>query len=287
MRRHAFQAMGTEMELLLDAESDAPLVEAEGELRRLEGLLSRFLPGSELSRLNAAGSLQVGPELLELVELALAARERSGGRFDPTVHDALVRAGYDRSFELVRDDDESATAAPSPGARCGGGVEIDHAAGRIALEPGVRLDLGGIAKGWAADRVLTRLAGWGPALVNAGGDLAAAGAGWPVGVETPTGTLTLELERGGLATSGRDRRRWERNGREHHHLIDPATGEAAAGDVLTVTAAASSAAEAEVLATSLFLAGTVERAAAEADAAGVPAVLVGADGEVRLAGGLS
>ncbi|MCZ7589903.1 MAG: FAD:protein FMN transferase [Gaiella sp.] len=284
MLRHAFHAMGTEMELLLDAESDGPLVEAEHELRRLEALLSRFLPESELSRLNAAGALEVGPELLELVELALAARERSGGRFDPTVHDALVRAGYDRSFELLRVD---AAVAESQGVRCGGGVEVDREAGRIALELGVRLDLGGIAKGWAADRVLASLSGWGPALVNAGGDLAAAGAGWPVGVETPAGTLTLALERGGLASSGRDRRRWERNGREHHHLIDPATGEAATGDVLTVTAAAGTAAEAEVLATSLFLAGTAERAAAEADAEAIPAVIVGTNGETHLAGGLS
>ena len=104
---------------------------------------------------------------------------------------------------------------------------------------------------------------------------------------TPAGTLTLELRHGGLATSGTDRRRWIQDGRERHHLIDPETGEPAAGDLLTVTVAADSAAEAEVLATSLFLAGGVERAAAEADADAIPAVLVGADGEMRLAGGLS
>lgn len=284
MQSRTFRAMGTEMELLLDAASDEPLVEAELELRRLEALLSRFLPGSELSQLNAAGSLEVGPELLELTELALAARERTGGRFDPTVHDALVLAGYDRSFELVGAGPR--TAAPTE-ARCGGAVEVDRVAGTVALEPGYRLDLGGIAKGWAADRVLAQLAGSGPALVNAGGDLAATGAAWPVGVETPAGTLTLELTRGGLATSGRDRRRWERDGREHHHLIDPATGEPATGDLLTVTVAADGAAEAEVLATSLFLAGTVERAAAEADATAIPAVIVGANRETRLAGGLA
>ena len=123
--------------------------------------------------------------------------------------------------------------------------------------------------------------------MNAGGDVSAVGAAWPVGVETPAGTLTLELEAGGIATSGRDRRIWQRHGEERHHLIDPVTGEPATSDVLTVTVAATSAAEAEVLATSLFLAGSVEHAAAEADAEAIPAVLVGADGEVRLAGGLS
>jgi thiamine biosynthesis lipoprotein len=108
-----------------------------------------------------------------------------------------------------------------------------------------------------------------------------------VGVETPAGTVTLELSDGGLAPSGVDPRRWLQGGRERHHLIDPQTGEPARGDLLTVTVAADSAAEAEVLATSLFLAGSLERAAAEADATAVPAVLVGSGGEVRLAGGLS
>lgn len=284
MLRHAFHAMGTEMELLLGAEDDAPLVEAELELRRLERLLSRFLPESELSRLNVAGSLEVGSELLELTELALAARERTSGRFDPTVHDALVRAGYDRSFELL---DEASPPVERAGRQCGGGVDVDRGTGRIALEPGYRLDLGGIAKGWAADRVLARLGESGPALVNVGGDIAATGAPWPVGVETPDVPLTLQIERGGVATSGRDRRVWQRDGLERHHLIDPATGEPAVGDLLTVTVAASSAAEAEVLATKLFLAGTVAQVVHEADVEGIPAVLVGANGEVRLAGGLS
>ena len=284
MLHRSFRAMGTEMELLLDADSNAPLAGAEEELRRLESLLSRFLPGSELSRLNAAGSLDVGPELLELAELALAARERTDGRFDPTVHDALVAAGYDRPFDLL---DPASRPVDTPRARCAGAVTVDRHAGRIALEPGYRLDLGGIAKGWAADRVVAFLAESGPALVNAGGDVSAAGAAWPVGVETPAGTLTLELEAGGIATSGRDRRVWQRDGEERHHLIDPVTGEPATSDVLTVTVAATSAAEAEVLATSLFLAGSLERAAAEADAKAIQAVVVGAGGEVRLAGGLS
>jgi thiamine biosynthesis lipoprotein len=284
MLRHAFRAMGTEFELLLDAECRAPLADAEDEVRRLDGLLSRFRPESELSRLNAAGELLVGPELLELTELALAARTRTAGRFDPTVHDAVVAAGYDRSFELLDDTPRSDATA---GARCGGEVTVDRAASTVALERGYRLDLGGIAKGWAADRVLKMLAASGPALVNAGGDIAASGAAWPVGLETATGTLTLELERGGLATSGRDRRRWARNGRERHHLIDPSTGEPADGELLTVTVAAGSASDAEVLATSLFLAGSVERAAAEADTMSVAAVLVRADGDLRLAGGLA
>ena len=113
----------------------------------------------------------------------------------------------------------------------------------------MRLDLGGIAKGYAVDRAAELLAPAGPCLVNAGGDLAVRGGAWPVGVEH----LTLLLERGAIATSGRDRRRWTRDGREHHHLIDPRTGAPADTPLLRATVVAASAAEAEVLAKAVFL----------------------------------
>ncbi len=287
MERHAFHALGTECELLLDVEPGADavlaLASAEGEIRRLERLLSRFRADSELSRLNEAGELDAGNDLLAVVRLALAARERTGGRFDPTVHDALVAAGYDRSFERLEAD--GAGSPPSP---AGGAVRVSGR--RIELDPGVRLDLGGIGKGYAVDRAVARLAAIGPCLVNAGGDLAVAGvpAGgvWPVGLDTPSGEITLGVAKGALATSGRDRRRWRAGGEERHHLIDPATGRPADSDLVTVTVAAPSAVEAEVAAKALFLAGERE-AAAEADALGLPALLVTADGRVRFAGGLA
>jgi len=160
---------------------------------------------------------------------------------------------------------------------------------RIELGPGVRLDLGGIVKGYAADRCAQQLAPLGPCLVNAGGDLAVAGSRsqgpWPVGVHVPNGRLTLAVAAGGLATSGRDRRRWRQRGEERHHLIDPATCRPAQGGPLTVTVAAPSATDAEVAAKSIFLAG--ENAEREAELLGAPAVIVPADGRPRLVGGLA
>jgi len=149
----------------------------------------------------------------------------------------------------------------------------------------VRLDLGGIGKGYAAARAADLLSAAGPALVNAGGDIAVEGGTWPVGVETADGDLTLELTGGGLATSGRDRRRWRRNGEELHHLIDPATGMPSPSDLLRVTVVATDAVEAEVWAKALYIAGEDE-AVREADMRGLPCVLVTADGRTRLAGGL-
>ncbi len=278
MERRTFHAMGTDIELLVDADgAERALDAAEHEFHRLEALLSRFRDDSQLSQLNRDGSIEPGPDLDRVVALALDARERTSGRFDPTVHDAVVAAGYDRSFEDVHDDDDDVPAtAPGP---AGGGVSLRG--GRIELDPGVRLDLGGIGKGYAAERAAELLALAGPCLVNAGGDVAIRGGAWPVGVEH----LTLELSGGGLATSGRDRRRWRRGGRELHHLIDPSTGEPAETDLLRVTVVGTDAVDAEVSAKALFLAGS-RRAAAEADAAGTPAVLVTDDGRTLLAGGL-
>ena len=285
MLRRRFTAMGTQIELMLEATPSAiavrALAAAEADLCRLECLLSRFDPDSELSRLNERGTMVVGRELLELVELARS--ERTGGRFDPTVHDALVAAGYDRTFAQLPGRSSAPPLAP---ARCAGDVRVHRESCTIELERGIRIDLGGIAKGYAADRASTILAEVGPCLVDAGGDIALRGRAWPVGVETAAGTLTLELTEGGLATSGRDRRRWTRGGEEQHHLIDPTTGRPAETDVLRVTVAAASAAEAEVQAKSLFLAGTTA-ALERANEHGLPVVLVTRDGWTLIAGGIA
>lgn len=279
MERRTFRAMGTEIDLLVDASgATAALSAAEDEFHRLEAILSRFRQDSELSLLNRAGRLDPGPDLLRVTELALAAREDTGGRFDPTVHDAVVAAGYDRTFESIAAD------GPEPEARaCGGEVRIDR--GAIELDDGVRLDFGGIGKGYAADRAAEVLAIAGPCLVNAGGDIAVRDGAWPIAVQTATGSLTVELTSGALATSGRDRRRWQRGGRELHHLIDPATGTSAGGDLVRATVVASDAVVAEVWAKALFLVGE-EAGAAEADLLRLPSVFVSTGGTTRLAGGL-
>jgi FAD:protein FMN transferase len=289
MLRESFRAMGTSMELLLDA-ADRPdargaLVEAREEIERLEGLLSRFRSDSELSRLNRLRRMRIGPDLMRVLSAALTLRRRTGGRFDPTVGRALVAAGYDRSLEML-DDDASPEGAPLPG---GGVVVLDRARGWAALGPGVDLDLGAIAKGDAADRACAILAEAGPCLVNAGGDIAVSGprrsGAWPVGVTLSDGRLVLCLERGALATSGIDRRRWRRGGRTLHHAIEPGTGRCAATDLVRATAIAPTGAEADALATALLIAGAHE-ARNLADTWRVPAVLVDHTGGHHLAGGL-
>jgi FAD:protein FMN transferase len=245
MERHVFRAMGTEIELLGHGGFDL----AEQEFHRLEAVLTRFRPESELSRLNRDGAIDASRDLLRVVELAIDARERTDGRFDPTVHDALVAAGYDRTFAEVGD---GALGEPRPA-----GGDVRSRDGRIELGTGVQLDLGGIGKGYAAERAAELLALAGPCLVNAGGDIAVRGGAWLVGVEQ----TTLELADGGLATSGRDRRTWVRSGREQHHLIDPRTGAPAETALLRVTVVAADAVEAEVQAKNVFLGGPADACA--------------------------
>jgi len=291
MRRMRFRAMGTDVELISDGGAEAEVWEALGaaerEIHRLEGLLSRFRDDSELSILNRERVVAAGPELVDVVALALAGRESTGGRFDPTVHDAVVAAGYDRSFDLI--DRDAPGGHPVDPSCCGGSVRVDRAAGSISLAPGVRLDLGGIAKGYSADRVSGMLGEVAPCLVNIGGDLAVRGVpaqgAWAVAVETTAGTTSLSLESGAMATSGRDRRRWRRGGAEVHHVIDPRTACPADTDLVRATTVSSSAAWAEVLATAFLVVGA-DAAAREAEALGVPSVLVSED-ETVFAGGLA
>lgn len=292
MQRLVFPAMGTRIDCLVEPEEGcrpgAALELVREEFRRLEEQMSRFLPDSQLSRLNREGRLDdAAPELLECVRLAVEARARTGGRFDPTVHDAVVASGYDRSFEEVEDADD----APPPAAgQCGGAVRVDEARRRIELAPGTRIDLGGIAKGYAVDRACDLLATAGPCIVNAGGDLATRGeppeGAWRVGIETAAGSRQLTFSGGAIATSGRDSRRWLRGGVEQHHLIDPRTGRPAATDLLRVTVVAATTVEAEVLAKALIVAGEAE-AVREADELGIPTLLVTADGRTVAAGGLA
>lgn len=272
MVTRSFRAMGTTVELHVDAPESPDVVDAldraTASFGEIEAVCTRFDEASELSTLNRIGACDVSPLLAEVVQLALDGRTRTGGLFDPTVHDALAAAGYDRDFAgLVSAPPPAApTAAPT-----GGCVEVRG--DRIVLGAGTRLDLGGIAKGYAVDRACAVLAAVGPCLVDAGGDIAASGT-WAVGVEDGP---TLELTDCAVATSGRDRRRWRCATHEAHHLIDPATGLPARTETLRATVVAPSAVEAEILAKAAFLGAPVDH----------PTVLVLEDGRTRLLGGLA
>lgn len=262
-----FHAMGTTVALLL------PQHHAQNgfdEVQRLfgawESTLSRFLPTSELSRLNerAGESVAVGPLLWTVLTRALTAAKETDGRYDPTLQAQLVALGYDRTFEQVRDHEGSV----AEDIVAGGGwrrVTLDSTTRRVALPLGVGLDFGGIAKGMAVDAALARLRqlGYERALVNAGGDLAVFGSlpatdAWPIEIAGKRASWTVPLAHGALATSGISRRRWRQGGRERHHLLDPRTGAPVENDLWSVTAVAPTCERAEVAAKAAFVAGLRE-----------------------------
>lgn len=270
------------------------LTPARARLAELESLWSRFRTDSELSRLNASPGqwVSLSPPTVALVRRAVRAWEVTGGLFDPTVLPALESAGYTRSFEDLPRELLSGTSpalAPAPGC---GGIEIGD--DRVRLPPGVRLDLGGIGKGYAADLLAQELMAVGAegVCVNLGGDVrttgSAAGAGaWVVSVEDEarpgTDLAWLALADGAVATSTRLRRRWQRDGRELHHLIDPVSGAPTTNEVVTVTVVAGEAHWAEVLAKAALIAG-LHAGTALLETHGVAGLLVTEDGAAHRAG---
>jgi FAD:protein FMN transferase len=267
LQRKSFRAMGTICGVAATAGSSdvflagGALDAAQAEVAACERVLSRFDPRSDLSRLNrAAGEwVAVDSRLIDALAAALRGRTNTCGLFDPTILPALAAVGYDRSFELLTER----AAAPLDGWHGGASIDVNAGSGRARVEPDAAVDLGGIGKGFAAMRALLAMRTAWPALpgglVDLGGDIAVwgeppEGGPWRVDIADPRAQDqvfgTLELTSGGIATSGRDTRRFGPE-RRLHHLIDPATGEPAAAGPLSVTVVAASAAEAEVCATAL------------------------------------
>jgi FAD:protein FMN transferase len=244
-----FEALGGQCELYsAAADQPADMATVRAWVQAMHDRLTRFAPDSELSRLNAAAGhwFDVSPDLEALLQQSLAAYAASFGLVHVGVLPALLAAGYTRDFAAGQTPatGEIVIAPPLP-------EMLEVAAGRVRIASGTAIDLGGIAKGWLADRAVERI---GPnSLANFAGDLRARGSGpdgdgWPVGF----GSTTVLLKDIGAATSGTAGRRW---GERLHHLIDPRTGLPADTDLVEVSVLAPTGADAEVLAKTGLLLG--------------------------------
>lgn len=269
---YCFRAMNTRVQTWLyspDPANSAILVDVQRLFNSFEKRLSRFNPASELSRLNSSRQelFQASSILLDALEVALLAAENTGGLYDPTILGALERAGYDRSFEKIEHPvplDRAAALSqdrsPHQQSRLPlafRAIQLHRARGQIYRPPGIRLDLGGMGKGWTVDRAADRLQGLGPFLVNAGGDLFAYQSppgrkGWTIDIVHPLRPeafmARVLLHHRALATSTIARRRWQHGDRIMHHLIDPRTGQPAQTDALAVTVIADRTVMAEIYA---------------------------------------
>lgn len=220
VKRIEFRAMGCRMSAAIDSDQETAaelLARLPEWFEHWEERLSRFRRDSELSQLNRGQgtSQSVSPWMGEVIQAALAAADYSQGIVVPTILGALEAAGYDRSFEKIEPSSGGTDLAPSEVADWWT-IEFDPRGRTLRLPHGVRLDLGGVAKGWAADRAVGRLKKTGPVMVDASGDIAVSGPKsggqpWAIAVADPRnrdGRLAmLKIQRGGVATSGRDYRR--------------------------------------------------------------------------------
>ena len=257
-----FRAMGCEIRVAdgLDDAAARELFDAR------DRTFSRFIPSSELNRVNAVplGVALVSDEFASMVSLALDAARATDGRVTPAVGGAITAAGYDRDFSLLPPDGCAVEPAAVPH------YSSITAQGRLLLrrEP-VLLDLNGVVKGRTVDDALALLGGgW----VSAGGDIATT---VPLVVGLPGGD-TITLESGGLATSSVGVRAWRRGGELQHHLIDSGTGAPARTPWRDVTVAAASCHVADVAAKAALLLGA--DGPEWLDARGLPGRFVARDG---------
>ncbi|MCC6905769.1 MAG: FAD:protein FMN transferase [Anaerolineae bacterium] len=259
-----FRAMGSAIGVWLDVDDEAGARQAfatvEGLFAEVEAALSRFRPSNELCRLNSRPGewVPVSRTLWKVLERALDLAEMTGGLFDPTVLSAVRAAGYRDDFETLH----YTTRQPADVLRGSWQtVRLDEGRRAVLLPDGIGLDFGGIGKGYTAAWAINLLDVWGPALVDAGGDLVAGRAprgqaGWPVTVNAPSGRdeppggplAFFWLANHTVATSGVDFRRWQTDAGEAHHIIDPRTGKPVENDIRSASVLAGDATLAEALA---------------------------------------
>jgi thiamine biosynthesis lipoprotein len=271
----SFRVMASATQVILVDAPPGAAAYARRRLEQLEDRWSRFLPDSELSRLNEAPGalLRVSDDTVALLTAMREAHGVTGGRFDPTMLDAIVEVGYTLSVDGSgrRSLPRAARRSHRSHARRDGmtvlDVEVDHELSAVVMPAGLGLDPGGIGKGLAADLVVTELlaGGTGGALVCVGGDLAAAGTppaagGWPVTATDPfdaaRSIASFAIEGGGVATSSTRSRAWTKSGVRRHHALDPDTLTSAETDLATATVVARAGWEAEAHATAALLCGS-------------------------------
>ena len=291
--------MGTRVAVELWSEDAALATRAMeaviAEMRRTDELMSTYKPESQLSAVNAhafEGPVAVDPEIIEVVTRSFDFSRMSAGAFDVTY--ASVGYLYDYRGHQRPSAEQVATALPAVDYRQ---VQVDSERNTIRfLHPGMRIDLGGIAKGYAVDRSIEMLRELGieHAMVNAGGDTRLLGdrrgKPWIVGVRDPRNegrmVTRLPLENEAISTSGDYERYFEEDGVRYHHILVPGTGEVARA-VRSATIIGPDATLTDGLSTTVFVLGVERGMELVSRLPGVEAVIVDKDGLIFYSDGLT
>ena len=263
----SFTAYGPKAEEAVDA--------AMKEIERLDALLSTGNESSEISQLNAAGSFLVSEDTLKLLEEAESILQSTGGLFDVTVYPLMQLWGFPAGdYRVPTQEEISSTLSLVDAAQ----IQIEGA--QVTLGEGQQVDLGGIAKGYASDRVMELYREYGvtSGMVSLGGNIETLGTkpdgtDWKIGIRNPeiaaasdigSGTedvlLALEVENWAVITSGGYERYFEENGETYIHILDPRTGYPADSGLLSVTVVSENGMLADALSTSLYIMGEADAA---------------------------
>ncbi len=290
--------MGTRIAVELWADdqavADVAMTRVFAEMRRIDASMSTYKPESEVSRVNATAAqapVPISAELFDLLETAVEYSRLTEGAFDITY--ASVGFMYDFRSHQKPTEAEIANALPAVNYRH---LELDRAARTVRFaRPGVRIDLGGIAKGHAVDRGAMILEGMKieHASVTAGGDTRIIGdrrgAPWVVGIRHPDDKdkviARIPLEDTSISTSGDYERYFDEKGVRYHHIIDPASGRSAS-KVRSATILASTATRTDGLSKTAFVLGAEKAIEIYNRLDDVDAILVTPEGKVLYTKGL-
>ena len=291
--------MGTAIAVELwsdDAPSGAAAIDSVmAEMHRIDRAMSPHKDDSELSRINrgaGAGPVALSEEMTSLLARAEAFARLSGGAFDITY--AAIGHLYDYRARVKPSDDALDRARQAVGWRH---LVLDRQSRTVRFaRPGMRIDLGGFAKGYAVDNAarILHARGIAHAMVSAGGDSRVIGdrrgRPWSIGIRDPlrgSGEMVavLPLVDVSISTSGDYERYFDEGGERFHHLIDPATGRSPRG-VHSVTVLAEDGLTCEALSKTVFVLGADKGLTLLATHPGVDAVVVDANGKLHYSAGL-
>ncbi len=286
--------IGVEVWHLNEAQAQQTIDEVMAEFRRLDEALSPYIETSELYRVNreaAQGPVKISQEFFDLIETSLAYSRLTDGAFDITF--ASVGYQYDYRQGIKPSDEAIAQSLPLIDYRL---VKLDRQHLSVSFaKPGVHIDLGGIAKGYAVDRAIQILQRHGirNALVSAGGDSRILGdhrgRPWNIGIQAPREkqglAAVLPLSETAISTSGDYERYFERDGVRYHHIISPKTGRSA-GELRSVTILGPNATRTDALSTSVFVLGLQAGMALIDSLDEVEAVIIDSQGGMHMSKGL-
>jgi len=267
------KALGTDLEFYLQSDVhrnfEYDLKELEFLIGNFEKRFSRFNEASELSLLNKAGGIfKASSELINLLLLAKDFYKTTDGIFDPTILRSLEKQGYNKSFDsaefntsIIEPDVSSVKIDFSQ-------VTLDPKNNLVTLPAGLKIDLGGIGKGYIVDVLVKKIKakGYHNFWISAGGDMYLSGVDqenkpYQVNVQNPEEltknlfNLTVTNHELAVATSGVAKRQWLNNGKKYHHIIDPRTGLSVDNEVLAVTVVSSQVVKADIYAKTVLILG--------------------------------